>query len=126
MSTRTAVLGQRRLMLIVALIAAAFVLFFPTRQLVQQHRHINDLERRLSALNSENVKLSQEVSRLEDPGELEVLARERLGLVRPGERAYFLSPQDRPAAPTALKATPHRSWWTRTWSGFVSLLRGRG
>lgn len=113
-------------MFIVALIGAAFVLFFPTRQLVQQHRHINDLERRLAALDGENARLAQEVNRLEDPTELEVLARERLGLVRPGERAYFLEPQERPAAPAALKAPPHRSWWSRTWSSVVSLLRGRG
>jgi cell division protein FtsB len=113
-------------MLLVALVGAAFVLFFPARQLVDQRRHIDALEQRLQALSTENSRLSQEVSRLEDPGELEVLARERLGLVRPGERAYFLSAQERPAAPTALKVPPHRSWWTRTWDRFVSLLRGRG
>jgi cell division protein FtsL len=123
---RTTVLGQRRLMLLVALIAAAFVLFFPARQLVQQRRHIDGLEQRVNALRAENAKLSQEVARLEDPSELEVLARDRLGLVRPGERAYFLSPQERPAAPAALKVQPHRSWWSRTWERFVSLLRGRG
>jgi cell division protein FtsB len=84
--------GQRRMMLVVVLAGAAFVLFFPSRQLIAQRAHISDLERRLVELRTENQMLDEDVARLTDPAELETLARERLGLVRPGERAYVVDP----------------------------------
>jgi cell division protein FtsB len=124
MSLRAPFPGQRRLMLLIVLVGAAFVLFFPTRQLVQQRRHIGDLEQRLSKLHVANARLDEDVKRLTDPAELEVLARERLGLVRPGERAYFVDPVK--PKPTPIPRAPERApWWERSWESLISLLRGR-
>ena len=124
MSILVPALGQRRLMLVIVLIGAAFVLFFPSRQLVQQRRHISDLEQRYAQLHAENEKLDENVHRLTDPAELEVLARERLGLVRPGERAYFVEPVE-PKTPSTPRVVDRAPWWERAWESFTSLLRGR-
>ena len=124
MSLRAPFPGQRRLMLLIVLVGAAFVLFFPTRQLVQQRRHIGDLEQRVGQLHLENDRLDEDVKRLTDPAELEVLARERLGLVRPGERAYFVDPVKQRATPTA-PAPKRAPWWERGWESFTALLIGR-
>jgi cell division protein FtsB len=49
----------------------------------------DDLKDRIETLRRENEKLRQEITRLEnDPAEVERLAIERLGLVRPGEVVY--------------------------------------
>lgn len=123
MSVLAPALGQRRVMLLIVLVGAVFILFFPARQLVQQRQRIGSLEDRLVQLRVENELLSQDVDRLSDPAELEVLARERLGLVKPGERAYFVEPT-KPKATSEPAPAPRASWWERTWEAFTSLLRG--
>lgn len=118
---RISVLGQRRLMMALTLVVSAFVLFFPARQLIVQRERISALEARRSALRAENERLADRASRLSDPSEVEAMARERLGLVRPGEKAYFVEPTEAPEAP---KAEGGRSIWSRAWSWVTSLLRG--
>ncbi len=118
---RISVIGQRRLMLALTLLVAAFVLFFPARQLIVQRERISALEARRSALRAENERLTDRASRLSDPSEVEAMARERLGLVRPGEKAYFVEPTEAPDAPTADSGD---SVWSRAWSWVTSLLRG--
>lgn len=124
MSVRGFALGTRRVLIIAAVVVGAFVLFFPARQLVMQRERINSLEERREALRAENKRLTEEAERLADPAELEVLARDRLGLVRPGERAYFVEP-----AGEALEADqptePAPPVWSRVWSWVASLARGR-
>jgi cell division protein FtsB len=116
-------LNQRRVMMVIALAIGAFVLFFPMRQLLAQRDRIGVLEDRLVQLRSENALLSEDVERLEDPKELEVLARERLGLVKEGERAYFIEPT-KPKPTAAPKEVPKASWWDSGWEWFSSLVRG--
>jgi cell division protein FtsB len=116
-------MNQRRVMMAIALIIGVFVLFFPMRQLLAQRDRISSLEGRLLQLRSENELLSEDVERLSNPKELEVLARERLGLVKPGERAYFVEPT-KPKPTAAPKDAPQASWWDRSWDRFASLLRG--
>lgn len=123
MSAIAPALAQRRLMMLIVLVGAAFILFFPARQLVQQRQRIGSLEDRLLQLRAENDLLSQDVERLSKPEELETLARERLGLVKPGERAYFVEPIE-PEPTTAPRDVPKASWWERAWESFTSLLRG--
>ena len=115
--------GQRKMMFVVLVLGAAFILFFPARQLVEQRQRIASLEDRLEQLHTENDLLEQDVKRLEDPAELEVLARERLGLVKPGERAYYVEPVE-VTDEEAPAETEGRAWWDRTWEWFTSLVRG--
>jgi cell division protein FtsB len=122
--TRTGI-SQRRIFLILSLALAAFILFFPARQLVDQRQHINSLEERLVTLGEENKRLEQEVGRLSDPGELEVEARKRLGLVKPGERLYYLDGSGRPDQAPPATQEDDRSWFDRAWDWIKTLIRGR-
>jgi cell division protein FtsB len=123
-ATATTGLGRHRLLVFCAVVVAAFILFFPARQLISQRDRIDLLEQRRNALRAENRRLSADASRLSDPAELEVLARDRLGLVRPGERAYFVEPSGSPD--DSKPAEVSQSLWGRAWSWLKTLVRGRG
>jgi cell division protein FtsB len=59
----------------------------------QMTRDVDRLERELVTLRAETEQLSQAVSRLQsDPVTIERMAREALGLVKPGERVLVLPP----------------------------------
>jgi cell division protein FtsB len=120
----TTTAGRRRLFVWASVAVAAFILFFPARALVSQRDRIGLLEERRDALRAENARLAAEASRLSDPAELEVLARDRLGLVRPGERAYFVEPTASPGSAEAAETSG--SVWSRAWSWLKTLVRGRG
>ena len=60
------------------------------RQYLDQRSHIDRLERQVTTLESERVRLEQEIARLHDPEHLERLARECLGMVRPGEIRFVV------------------------------------
>ncbi len=59
-------------------------------------RQVAELEHRRDVLLAENRRLRQELRRLQDPAYVERLAREQLGLVRPGEIAVVLVPRPSP------------------------------
>lgn len=105
---------------------AAFLLFFPARQLVGQQERIHRLEDRLASLEEENRELSEETERLSDPDELEVIARERLGYVEPGERLYAFTPTPSPEPTPDPSDEGGAPLWSRAWSWLVSLVRGDG
>ncbi len=119
--------GQRRVVVLVTLLAALFVLFFPARQLWWQRERIATLEERRDALLAENDRLQREETRLSDPAEVEALARDRLGLVRPGERAYFIegtgAPETQPKEVEPAESSP--GWWSRAWNWLTAIVRGR-
>ena len=56
-------------------------------------KEVESLEREVGALRAETARLTAEVDRLRtDPEYIEQIAREKLGLVKPGERVYKLPP----------------------------------
>jgi cell division protein FtsB len=123
-------IAQNRAVILAALAAAAAILFFPAQQFLQQRHQISTVQASLTKLHAEDNRLAAESKRLSDPNELALLARQRLGLVRPGERAYFIEPTEVPRHPaTAPAATgtvaSHRSSFGRAWHWLTSLLRGR-
>lgn len=73
------------LMVVVALLGVLALV--PARQYVEQRGRIDELERRAAQLERQNDALMTEISTLHEPSELERLARECLGMVRPGEIA---------------------------------------
>ncbi len=91
---------QRRFPLVaVALLAGLAITLagiFPFRQMIAQQRQVDQTEARLSALVVENARLDAEVVALLSPSEVERLAREEYGLVRPGETAYIIEKDDDP------------------------------
>lgn len=84
---------------IVVIIAAAAVVW----PVYRKHRQVNDyvaeLKEELKARTDEAVALNKEVHDLEhDPGAVEKVAREKFGLVRPGETILkFDNPPERDA-----------------------------
>ena len=56
-------------------------------------REVDGLEREIATLGAETDRLSASVARLRsDPDSIEQIAREELGLVKPGERVLKLPP----------------------------------
>ncbi|MEA2493104.1 MAG: Septum formation initiator [Thermoleophilaceae bacterium] len=117
-------IGQNRALLLAAMAAAAAILFFPAEQFLQQRHHMADLQSKLAQLHSQNGELAKESKRLNDPRELELLARQRLGLVRPGERAYFIEPSA-PARKVAGTVVHRASFVGRAWHWLTSVVHGR-
>ena len=71
----------------------------PYRQIVDQSRQVEAAAAELDALQEENAMLTARRDALKTPVEIERLAREKLGYVRPGEVAYVVL--EPPALPTS-------------------------
>jgi cell division protein FtsB len=68
---------------------------------------MNTLVREVRALEAENERLSRAIAELqEDPAVIERIAREELGLVRPGERVLRFPRSARPGNPTPALPSP--------------------
>jgi cell division protein FtsB len=64
---------------------------------MQTRRQYREAAASLEALRRDNVRLRDDVRRLkEDPGAIESLARQQLGLIRPGE-VLFIIKDEKPA-----------------------------
>ena len=84
---------------------AVFTNVVPYRQIVDQGRQVAAAEAELEALQDENQVLMAQRDALETPVEIERLAREKLGYVRPGEVAYVvLEPPTVPTTPLTAPA----------------------
>jgi cell division protein DivIC len=80
----------------------------------QVRREAARLVRERDELRRQNAQLREEIRLLHTPEYIERLAREQLGLVRPGEIAVILvQPTPAPAAPTAEKDAGRDGWWAR-------------
>jgi cell division protein FtsB len=96
----------------------------PFRQIVDQGRQVAEAQSRLDALVAENDVLETQVDALQTPGEIERLARERLGYVRPGETQYVVIEPDEPEQiyPEDFQTgdvtgdAPAASWYERIWA----------
>ncbi|NOT26357.1 MAG: septum formation initiator family protein [Acidobacteria bacterium] len=59
--------------------------------MLQAHETYREIEESLSAVRAENADLRAEAKRLkEDPAAIEELAREELGLIKPGEKLFIV------------------------------------
>ncbi|MEA2011424.1 MAG: septum formation initiator family protein [Actinomycetota bacterium] len=91
----------------------------PFRQLVSQQRQIERTQDQLSALQQENDVLSEDIEMLGTDAEIERIAREQYGLVRPGEVAYVVvTPREAPIVatqPDPIVRSDERAWWERVW-----------
>lgn len=108
---------------IVTLAGAFFIGISPARTYVSQRRHINAAEQRLTVLQEQNAKLSQQVGRLHTDAEIERLAREQYNLVKPGEEAYALLPSADDPVPLAASrpavAAKDKGFWSDVWDGIT-------
>lgn len=99
----------------VVLSGVLFLFVLPGRTYLEQRRSLAAADTRLHVLSSENSKLQQQVQQLQTDAEIERLARQQYGLVKPGEQAYAILPPAQPATATSPAEPPHRSVWYRLW-----------
>ena len=91
----------------------------PFRQLIFQQQQIERSQAQLTALTDENDALAEDIAMLGTDAEIERLAREQYGLVRPGEVAYVVVTPDEPLVVEApsdpVVRSDQRPWWERVW-----------
>jgi cell division protein FtsB len=75
---------------LVLITVAAMTNVLPLRQIVEQTQEVDAARTRLTALTDQNGLLEDQVAALSTPTEIERLAREQLGYVRPGEKAFVV------------------------------------
>jgi cell division protein FtsB len=84
----------------VVLVGLLFAFVYPTRTFIDQRDDTSRARAQLDVLRTENAKLERAEARLQDPTEIEKLAR-RYGLVKPNEAAFVVVPAPEPVvAPT--------------------------
>ncbi len=83
-------LTARAAVLLVTMTLLVLLALAPARQFLDQRGQIADLQRRTAELQLTNARLQDRIDRLDDPAELERLARECLGMVAPGEVALVV------------------------------------
>lgn len=106
--------------LLILLTGAVFITqVVPYRQIVDSQRQVADARSQLATLESENTRLAADVEALHTDSEIERLAREKLGYVRPGETAFVVldppgAPEDsEPVAPPP--ASTEKTWVDKVW-----------
>lgn len=106
--------------LLIILMGAVFLTqVVPYGQIVDSRNQVESARAELAALESENTTLRADVSALQTDAEIEKLAREKLGYVRPGETAYVvLDPPGADDGSTPLQAEPEpvdKTWVDHVW-----------
>lgn len=102
--------GALLILIVAVLLAMASA---PVRQALEQQGRIRRQEEKLEALEKENARLEHRLERLKDPLYLERLAREELGLVRPGEVSYVVVPAPAPTQTATEASSPPEPWYRR-------------
>ena len=117
--------GVALVTLLFLLLGAAFITqVVPYRQIIDSQRQVADAQARLARLQEDNAVLQSDLDVLGTDAEIEKLAREKLGYVRPGETAYVVLDPPGSGVPAGESAEPlviddDRTWVERIWD-FVS------
>lgn len=117
-----AVRGDRPLvvMLVGALTLGIVLLSGPAQSYLDARARVETLETKAAALDTANERLRDRAADLQDPLNVELLAREQQGFVRPGEVPYTVVPPEvaRPRIAEPLPDTPDvdGAWYRRAWA----------
>ena len=95
---------MRAALFVVVLVGLLFAFVYPTRTFLDQRSETNKARAQLELLQSENARLARESKQLSTDAEIERLAREKYGLVKPGEQPFVILP-----APTSTLPPPPTS-----------------
>jgi cell division protein FtsB len=112
--------GVALVTLLFLLLGAAFITqVVPYRQIIDSQRQVTAAQERLANLEEDNAALQADTAALNTDEEIEKLAREKLGYVRPGETAYVvLDPPGSNQAPGAEEealVVDDRTWVDQIW-----------
>lgn len=127
---RRSIQGDRPLMVatIGVLALAVVILSNPMQSYLDGRARVDHLAQQAAALDEANAQLEQRAADLVEEDTIELLAREQLGLVRPGEVAYTLIPPEegRPliAPPRGPDAVDAEAWYRRMWDELRERLGG--
>jgi cell division protein FtsB len=97
-------------LLAIVLGALAVTGIAPVQQVYHQKQLIDAEKEKLAVLTERNQDLQERLDRSKDPAYMEKLAREQLGLVRPGESSYVVIPGPPVAAPPKPPPAPEGLW----------------
>ncbi len=122
-------LPLRTFLLFAAAAAILFLTIAPAREVLRQRAEIEDLSVELNNIKTQNNDLRLETQRLNTDAYIEQQARERLGLIKPGEEPFLLVPPKqappKPAAKPAVKPKTKpaaKSWWQQIIDYFEALV----
>ena len=122
--------GDRLFVVAVAFIIGVAVLMAsaPMQRLLAGRERLGVLESQVEALNAANAQLTTRAARLQDLSEIELIAREKLGLVKPGEIPFVLVPPDQGYPTVSIpvpvpEAAPADPWYRRLWRTITSPFR---
>ena len=73
------------LLLIIVIVIFSFRLFINMRKVNEMEKRLNRLSQEYEEEIEQNQKLKEEIERVKSPAYIEKVAREELGLVKPGE-----------------------------------------
>jgi cell division protein FtsB len=82
----------RTALFLVVLVGLLFAFVYPTRTFLDQRSETNRARTQLAVLRSENAKLEQQTKELSRDDVIAQIARERYGLVKPGETSFVILP----------------------------------
>lgn len=94
------------LMFVIFVIAGVYVQGYA--QLARMHRRVATINNEAQLWGVKNEKLHKEIEGLRSPEYIEKAARERLGLVMPGETLFVVAEPADPDAPPPVQKRPRR------------------
>ena len=86
-------LTPKAAILSVALMVLLLYMMVPLRSYLEQRARLTQLQQQAETLQRQQAKLLGQIAQLQDPDYLQRIARECLGLVRPGEIAFVMVPR---------------------------------
>lgn len=90
----------RILLMAVTMLGVTVLFVLPGRTLLDQSRSLTNTRHRVDVISQENAALAARAAALKTDAQIEQLARQRYGLVMPGEQAYVVLPPTAPVTPT--------------------------
>jgi cell division protein FtsB len=103
---------------------------YPLRQYASQDSHVNQLVQQERVLEAKIAGLKTQKRLLMTDAEIERIAREELGMVRPGEVAFAIAGTQEAARPKAVdrpvgeEEPAKASWYERWWDAVTDAVKG--
>ena len=86
-------LTPKAAILSVVLMVLLLYMMVPLRSYLEQRARLTDLQQQSTSLQQQQARLLNQIAELQDPDYLQRVARECLGMVRPGEIAFVVVPR---------------------------------
>jgi cell division protein FtsB len=83
-------LNWRRLLILGFFLSLVIWSFYPLKFRFEQQRELAALKHQIALLRAQNERLREDIAKLKSNEYIEQLAREKLGLAKPGEETYIV------------------------------------